>query len=121
MEDDRVNQRVAELLLTSWGHQVEIAPNGAVATELTATADYDVVLIDIQMPVMDGLSATREIRAREARAGDTPVRIIAMTANATPETAADCEDAGMDEKVLKPIDRDELFARLEDRGMTSPE
>ncbi len=121
VEDDRVNQRVAELLLTSWGHQVEIAPNGAVATELTATADYDVVLMDIQMPVMDGLSATRKIRAREARAGDTPVRIIAMTANATPETAAECEDAGMDEKVLKPIDRDELFARLEDRGMTSPE
>ncbi len=119
VEDERVNQRVAELLLTSWGHQVDIAPNGAVATELTASSDYDVVLMDIQMPVMDGLAATRKIRAREAQAGHKPVRIIAMTANATPETAEECEAAGMDEKVLKPIDRDELFRRLEDRGATS--
>lgn len=118
VEDERVNQRVAELLLTSWGHQVDIAPNGAVATELTGTSDYDVVLMDVQMPVMDGLEATRAIRAREAQGEHGRVRIIAMTANATPETAADCAAAGMDEKVLKPIDRDELFARLEDLGST---
>lgn len=121
VEDERVNQRVAELLLTSWGHQVDIAPNGAVAAELTASYDYDVVLMDIQMPVMDGLTATRKIRAREARAGHAPVRIIAMTANATPETAAECEEAGMDEKVLKPINRDELFERLEDGGAAAPD
>ena len=113
VEDEPVNQRVAELLLRSWGHEVEIAQNGAIATELTALSRHDVVLMDVQMPVMDGLSATRHIRSREANGGEAPVHIIAMTANATPETASDCMDAGMDSQVLKPINRGELFERLE--------
>ena len=118
VEDEPVNQRVAELLLRSWGHEVEIAQNGAVATERTASSRHDVVLMDVQMPVMDGLTATRQIRAREASSGGTPVHIIAMTANATPETAADCVAAGMDSQVLKPIHRGELFERLEAIGAT---
>ncbi|MDG1049555.1 MAG: ATP-binding protein [Planctomycetota bacterium] len=119
VEDEPVNQRVAELLLQSWGHQVEIAKNGAAATELTSRSAYDVILMDVQMPVMDGLTATRRIRERETSSGQKPVRIIAMTANATPETAADCEEAGMDGKVLKPISREELFGRLEECGPLS--
>lgn len=92
VEDDRVNGRVAERLPTSWDHRVESTPDGAVAAVLTATSDGHVVLTDIQTPAMDGLSATRQIRMREARTGDAPVQTIAMAANATPETAADGGD-----------------------------
>lgn len=116
VEDEPVNQRVAELLLSSWGHDVEIAQNGAVATERTARSCHDVVLMDVQMPIMDGLTATRQIRSREASSGGPAAHIIAMTANATPETASDCVDAGMNGLVLKPINRNELFECLETYG-----
>jgi signal transduction histidine kinase/CheY-like chemotaxis protein len=116
VEDEPVNQRVAQLLLRSWGHEVDLAGNGQVAMEASAEGGHDVVLMDVQMPVMDGLTATRRIRQRERETGAEPLTIVAMTANATPETAAECVSAGMDGRILKPIDRAELFEHLETLG-----
>ncbi|MEM6671379.1 MAG: ATP-binding protein [Planctomycetota bacterium] len=116
VEDDRVNQRVAQLLLESWGHCVTIAENGQKAVLASEEHAFDLVLMDMQMPVMNGLEATRELRSREAAGDAEPTRIIAMTANASTEAARQCREAGMDEHLVKPIDADDLFARLESTG-----
>ncbi|MEM6571778.1 MAG: ATP-binding protein [Planctomycetota bacterium] len=113
VEDDRVNQRVAQLLLESWGHEVQIASNGQKALLALEEATFDIVLMDMQMPVMGGLEATRRIRESERSSDDPPTLILAMTANVAPEAAAQCAEAGMDDHIAKPIDADELFARLE--------
>jgi signal transduction histidine kinase/ActR/RegA family two-component response regulator len=111
VEDNPVNQRVATVLLTRRNYAVEIAGNGALALEAFRHKHFDVVLMDMQMPVMDGLEATRRIRAQEA--GATRVPIIAMTANAMTGDRERCIDAGMDDYIAKPINANELFERLE--------
>jgi two-component system, sensor histidine kinase and response regulator len=109
-EDNAVNQRVAVGLLTRLGHRADIADDGAEAVERITAGAYDLVLMDMQMPRMDGLQATRLIRALPAPKGATP--IIAMTANAMAEDRQRCLTAGMDDFLSKPIDRRKLAEAL---------
>lgn len=101
-EDNVVNQKLAVGLLSKYGHTVLIANNGQEAVDALLNETFDVVLMDVQMPVLDGLEATRAIRENEKESGKkTP--IIAMTAHAMKGDREDCIDAGMDEYVTKPI------------------
>ncbi|MFZ2971791.1 MAG: ATP-binding protein [Ferribacterium limneticum] len=106
-EDDWVNQEVAlELLRESLGFTVDIAADGAQALDMAIGQRYDLILMDMQMPELDGLGATQAIREIDGYA-DTP--IIAMTANAFAEDRALCLDAGMNDFIAKPVDPDKLF------------
>jgi CheY-like chemotaxis protein len=105
-EDNPVNQRVAQLLLAKLGHSVDTVPNGRDAVDAVTTVDYDVVLMDVQMPEMDGLEATRIIRA-QPRSQRQPY-IIAMTANAMVEDRDACSAAGMEGYLSKPVRAKEL-------------
>ena len=100
-EDNVVNQKLAMRLLRQMGYRVDLASNGIEAIESVARQTYDVVLMDVQMPEMDGLEATRRIVARWPH-GDRP-RIVAMTANAMQGDRETCIAAGMDDYVVKPI------------------
>jgi len=108
VEDNPVNQEVAAELLESVGLIVEAAADGAAAVELASSRNYALILMDLQMPVMDGLSATRAIRARHGPG--TP--IVAMTSNAFAEDRAACLAAGMNDHIAKPVDPARLFATL---------
>jgi len=117
-EDNEINALLARALLVRLGHQPTIAGDGEAAVEAWAAAraagtSYDLVLMDVQMPLMDGLEATRRIRAAEAEAGDKPVRIVALTANAFPEDREAAVAAGMDALLVKPLDRERLAEALE--------
>ncbi len=109
VEDNEVNQEVGQALLEELGLQVEIAPDGAVALERVQRQAYEVVLMDMQMPVMDGLSATRAIR-QFAALDELP--ILAMTANAMAGDRQRCLEAGMQDHIAKPIDPSDLKAKL---------
>ena len=111
-EDSPVNQKVALDLLERRGHRVRVAANGEEAIEALERRRFDVVLMDVQMPELDGLEATRRIRAREAATG-RHVPIVAMTANAMQGDRERCLEAGMDDYIKKPIDFDQLRAILE--------
>jgi signal transduction histidine kinase/ActR/RegA family two-component response regulator len=111
VEDNPVNQRVALGLLKRRSYTVQLAENGQLAIDALRSSHFDAVLMDMQMPVMDGLDATRRIHAQEA--GTRRVPIIAMTANAMTGDRERCLDAGMDDYIAKPINANELFARLE--------
>jgi signal transduction histidine kinase/CheY-like chemotaxis protein len=102
-EDIKVNQVIIERLLTGIGHQVTLVENGAEAVEAARTGSFDLVLMDMRMPVMDGVAATRAIRALDGPRGTIP--ILGLTANATPEDTARCLEAGMNDHMIKPIDR----------------
>ena len=109
VEDNPINQRVAMFNLNKLGHQVTTADNGKVAVELFTQEKFDIVLMDIQMPVMDGLEATREIRRMEAEQGiSTPVPIIAMTANAIKGDREKYTREGMTGYISKPFKMKEL-------------
>ncbi|TAK60021.1 PAS domain S-box protein [Methylobacter sp.] len=108
-EDNELNQEVAMELLTDAGFDVDIANNGREAVEMMAQRAYDIVLMDMQMPVMDGITAAIEIR-KDARYQELP--IVAMTANAMQQDKEKCAKAGMVDHVAKPIDPDELFRAL---------
>ncbi|QID18159.1 response regulator [Nitrogeniibacter mangrovi] len=118
VEDNPVNQTVATKMLEKAGHRVTLAANGQEALEQVGHSNFDVVLMDVQMPVMGGIEATQAIRAREARkswamAGNwRAVPIIAMTAHAMAGDRQRCLEAGMDEYVSKPIKPRELFAAI---------
>lgn len=115
VEDNAVNQRLARALLLKAGFQVDVAENGAVALERLEAEHFDVVLMDCQMPVMDGFAASREIRSREeSDAGDRRIPIVAMTANAMEGDAERCLDAGMDAYLSKPISAELLYRTLDD-------
>ena len=107
-EDNRINQQVAMRLLTKWGHSVTICNNGRDAVDAVTRGSCDVVLMDMQMPVVDGLTATAEIRALEGAPGHVP--IIALTAHAMSSDRERCLAAGMDAYLSKPIRANELAA-----------
>jgi signal transduction histidine kinase/DNA-binding response OmpR family regulator/HPt (histidine-containing phosphotransfer) domain-containing protein len=107
-EDNAVNREVASELLRNAGLVVETVDNGLRAVELCSSRHYDLVLLDVQMPVMDGLAAARHIRAQLGRA----LPIVAMTANAFSEDRAACLEAGMNDHVGKPVDGETLYTVL---------
>ena len=112
VEDNPVNQKVAVSLLSRRGHTVEAVDNGMLAVERSAASPFDVILMDVSMPGMDGWEATRRIRARESGKGlHTP--IIAMTAHALKMAFDECFAAGMDDVLLKPFDPPDLYAVVE--------
>lgn len=110
VEDNPVNQLLATVLLKRWGHIVVLAENGQEAVDLFPTEAWDLVLMDMQMPVMGGLDATRLIRAAEPVDQHTP--IIAMTANAMESDRQACLEAGMDDHLAKPFNAASLRAVL---------
>ena len=112
VDDTPLNREIALHLLTEAGLSVDTAENGAQAVELVERGNYDLVLMDIQMPVMDGLEATRRIRSIPALRG---LPIVAMTAMAMPEDWHISRDAGLDEHLIKPIDPKQLFDTLSRR------
>ncbi|HEX5790926.1 MAG TPA: response regulator [Luteolibacter sp.] len=108
VEDNDVNRRVTLMQLRQIGCDADVATNGKEALKALDQVDYDVVLMDCQMPVMDGFEATREIRRRHRR----PIRIIALTANAMKEDRSRCLKAGMDDYLSKPLNSESLAAAL---------
>jgi PAS domain S-box-containing protein len=106
-EDNLVNQRVAVRTLEKMGHSVAVVPNGREAIAALAKAQFDLVVMDVQMPVMDGLEATRAIRQQEQTTGGH-LPIVAMTAHAMTGNKEQCLDAGMDAYASKPIQPKEL-------------
>jgi len=108
------NQKVVRAILARDGHQLEFADNGRDAVQRVAVGDFDVVLMDVQMPEMDGFEATAAIRASE-EGSDRHLRIVAMTAHAMDGDREKCLAAGMDDYVSKPIRRADLITALERR------
>ncbi len=103
VEDTLMNQRVVQLTLNKLGFEVVIAPNGQVGVDCFKAQTFDLVVMDMQMPVMDGLSATRAIRAFEAAEQRTPTPIVAMTANVLDTDRQACKDVGMNDFLIKPV------------------
>ncbi|GAP15972.1 protein containg PAS domain S-box [Longilinea arvoryzae] len=110
-EDNEINQKMVCSLLVKRGHRVELAANGLEAVNASQKKHYDVILMDVQMPDLDGFAASRQIRAASGPNQQTP--IIAMTAHAMPGDRQRCLDAGMVDYVSKPIDTRKLFQILE--------
>jgi PAS domain S-box-containing protein len=108
VEDNAINQRVARRFLERLGCEVQVVSDGAQGIDAYQSREFDLILMDMQMPVMDGLEATRRIRALEAGGHRTP--IVALTANAMMGTLERCLDAGMDDYLTKPLD----ISRLQD-------
>ena len=116
-EDNEINALLMRSLLTRLGHQAVITTNGEEALESwlaakSAGAPYDLVLMDIQMPQLDGIETTKRIRAREAGQPGRPTPILALTANTLVEDRYACFDAGMDGFLIKPLDREKLADAL---------
>jgi signal transduction histidine kinase/AmiR/NasT family two-component response regulator len=118
VEDNPVNQQLAIRLLEKWGHRATLAADGQVALDALEERRFDVVLMDVQMPVMGGIEATREIRRREAAQGKPRRPIIAMTANAMQGDREACLEAGMDDYIAKPIKSADLAKLL--NSLSSP-
>jgi CheY-like chemotaxis protein len=117
-EDNIVNQQVTRRFLERLGCRVELADNGARAARHCAESNFDLVLMDVQMPVMDGLTATREIRRAEAGRRRTP--IVALTASAMTDELDRCLAAGMDGLLTKPLQPLRLREILDRHGLASP-
>ncbi len=111
-EDNRVNQKLAVAILEKHGHLVDVAHNGRQAVLMFQQNQYDVILMDVQMPEMDGYQATNDIRQLQSKIGQR-VPIIALTAHAGPADRNRCLAAGMDEYLAKPIRAQELFELIE--------
>ena len=111
VEDNEINQEVASSLMERMGMSVTLAENGLNAVNACKARTFDIIFMDIQMPVMDGLEAARRLRAQEAEDGAGPTPIIAMTTHAMREDREKSRDAGMDDHITKPIDPD-MLARI---------
>jgi len=112
VEDNAVNQEVALGMLEQIGYTAEVADNGRDGLERIAARDFDLVLMDCQMPVLDGYAATRELRETEAREGRARLPVIALTANAMTGDAEKCLAAGMDDYLSKPFEPHALEAKI---------
>ena len=114
-EDNPVNQKLAKMILTKAGYQVEVANNGKEAVEkFTSSPDaFDLIFMDVQMPEMDGLAATQQIRNPQSAIRNRDIPIIAMTAHAMEGDREKCLEAGMDDYITKPIKRDLVFEILD--------
>jgi CheY-like chemotaxis protein len=113
VDDNHINQKVAAHLLQKQGHTVHLADNGREALDLLDRTAVDLVLMDVQMPEMDGLEATARIRARE-QGTDRHLPIVALTAQALPEDRDMCLQAGMDVYLTKPIQAQPLLLAVEE-------
>jgi CheY-like chemotaxis protein len=109
-EDVKLNQMLTQKLLARSGYLIDIAENGIQAIEAMQNADYDVILMDVQMPKMDGIEATKLIRMMAGEKKFVP--IIALTAQADVNTEDELRAAGMDDYISKPINFDILFSKL---------
>jgi signal transduction histidine kinase/ligand-binding sensor domain-containing protein/ActR/RegA family two-component response regulator len=118
-EDNLVNQRLIARLLQKWGHQATIVASGEQAVDATAASPFDLVLMDVQMPGMDGFEATQAIRAREAATGRNHLTIVAITAHAMKGDRERCLEAGMDGYVSKPVEAAELKQAIASATATS--
>jgi CheY-like chemotaxis protein len=108
-EDDLINQKVFELMVHWLGHSIDIAGNGKVAVEKFIQKDYNIIFMDISMPVMSGLDAAKAIRTIERnRNTEEIVKIIAYTTNNQPDFAATCQLSGMDGILIKPLSLNKL-------------
>ncbi|OQQ08169.1 hybrid sensor histidine kinase/response regulator [Vibrio splendidus] len=114
VEDNRVNQKVASIMLKKAGYAFEIADNGQIAVDMYQNdSSYDIILMDCMMPVMDGFTATKEIREHEKNQGLSKTPIIALTASVIDDDIQKCFDSGMDGYVAKPVRKEKLFHQIE--------
>jgi len=113
VEDNRVNQKVAKGILNRLGFQCDIVENGQKALEILKDKVYDLIFMDIQMPVMDGITASKAIRNQNTPVRRHDVPIVAMTAHAMRDSRQKCLDAGMDDFISKPIDPTEVLSVIE--------
>ena len=107
-EDNPVNQKVALRVLKHLGYQADISSNGQEVIQAIAEKSYDLILMDMQMPEMDGIEATKYIREQESATQMPPMVIVAMTANTSDDDQNICRDAGMSDVISKPIQIDKL-------------
>jgi signal transduction histidine kinase/CheY-like chemotaxis protein len=114
-EDNFVNRMYVERLLTRHGYEIATAVDGTQVLTMLDAGTYDLILMDCQMPELDGYDTTREIRRREAASGSEPIPIVAMTAAATEQIRRKCLAAGMDHYLTKPLGEDELYQTLDRR------
>ncbi len=119
VEDNPINQEIAVIMLNQQGHGVTVANNGVEALNLLEKDSFDLILMDMQMPEMDGLETTAAIRGKEKETG-AHIPIIAMTGNAAQEDRNQCLKAGMDDYIVKPIEPDKLFKVFEKYCPQSP-
>ena len=119
-EDGLVNQRVATDLLKDHDHEIVVARNGREAVDLSAESDFDLILMDIHMPELDGYKATHNIRRREQEQGNSRIPIVALTANAMKGDREKCLAAGMDDYISKPIRAGELYATVARNAPSNP-
>jgi CheY-like chemotaxis protein len=111
VEDNLLNQILAKKVLTNWSWNVDVADNGLIAVQKLKNTSYDLVLMDIQMPEMDGYEATRQIR-KTANLSKRNIPIIAITAHAISGEAEKCYNAGMNDYITKPFDEKVLYEKI---------
>jgi CheY-like chemotaxis protein len=112
VEDNAINQQVTVKILGKYGCKTQVVANGREAVDALRRYTYDAVLMDLQMPVMDGFEATKAIRDPSGDCLNPQVPIIALTANAQEETRKKCLDAGMDGFLTKPVSPDALMCKI---------
>ncbi|MFO0143948.1 MAG: response regulator [Betaproteobacteria bacterium] len=112
VDDNAINQLVAREMLLSLGAEVVCTADGEEALAALEANPYDLVMMDVQMPMLDGLDATREWRRREAERGSPRLPIVALTANAMASDRERCLASGMDDYLAKPVRREQLAAVL---------
>jgi len=119
-DDHATNRKVVELILAQAPVELTCVENGAEALDAYRGGDFDLVLMDMQMPVMDGLEAIREIRLHEAAMGEEPAAIVMLTANALPEHVASGAAAGADRHLSKPFNAADLLSLVMDVAVSGP-